>query len=160
MKPAAKIIAKAERIGALIERPAHFTNHEHCCECQDHDDELQPYTPATIPRKALGHMGWDPITFCTDHAFRYWLPGLIRIALTETGEDAYYEQLLWHLNYVAEGYDRIASCSIDEREVVLEALNWLLEHRSEDIERECASEDLFSALERWSAGADELHSQC
>ena len=94
-------------------------------------------------------MGWDPITFCTDHAFRYYLPGLIRIALTESGEDNYLEQFLWHLGYVADGYDRFAACSAEEREVVMQALDWLLENRSEDIEQECASEDLLFALERW-----------
>lgn len=144
------IIQKALEIGAEIQRPEHFTDHKHCCECQDHDDELQPYTPANIPRSALGNMGWDPITFCTDDGFRYFLPGMIRIVLTEPGEDSYIEQFLWHLNYVGEGRDWHHVCTEEERAVVGEALRWLLEYRSDEIEMECASNDLLSALERWS----------
>ncbi len=144
------IIAEAEAIFGKLERPPHFTNHTHCCECRDHDDELQPYTPADIPRSALGHMGWDPITFCTDEGFRYFLPGLIRVVLTESGEDNYYEQFVWHMTPVAGGHDRFTICTAEERAVVAMALAWLLDNRADEIERECASDALLAALERWS----------
>jgi hypothetical protein len=147
---AESIIRKAEEVFSGIERPEHFTNHTHCCECRDHDDELQPFTPATIPRSALGHMGWDPITFCTDQGFRYFLPGMIRIVLTETGEDNYFEQFMWHVSAIAEGHDRYKVCTPAERAVVAMTLNWLLEHRSEEIEQEMVAQDLLSAIERWS----------
>ena len=144
------IINRALEIGKKIQRPAHFTNHTHCCECQDHDDELQPFTPTTVTRKALGTPAWDPITFCTDEAFRYFLPGLIRIVLTKTGEDNYYEQFLFQLNCVTEGRDHYEICSKEEREVVAQALNWLLENRAKEIELEMCSEDLMQAIMRWS----------
>ena len=152
---AESIIARAFEVGAGVSRPAHFTNHTHCCECLDHDNELQPHTPETIPRSALGTMAWDPITFCTDEAFRYYLPGLIRIVLTESGEDNYYEQFLWHLTYVGEGRDWHHICTQEERKVVAAALNWLLENRSEEVEAECASEDLLAAIERWDTKSSE-----
>ncbi len=144
------IIARAEKVFSTVKRPQHFTNHRHCCECQEHDEELQPFTPADIPRAALGHMGWDPITFCTDEGFRYFLPGMIRIVMTETGEDNYYHQFLWQLTWVHKDCDRFAICSIEERKVVLAALEWLLEHRADEIEEEYVSEELFWAIERWS----------
>lgn len=147
---ATEIIARSEEVFADVERPKHFTNHTHCCECRDHDLELQPYTPATIPRTALGTMGWDPITFCTDEGFRYWLPGLIRIVLTQTGEDNYYEQFLWHIQAVEGGHDRYAVCTEEERVVIAMTLAWLLEHRSAEIEQECDSQELLWAIERWS----------
>jgi len=144
------IIARAERVFGEVARPQHFTNRDHCCECRDHDEELQPFTPATIPRCSLGNMAWDPITFCTDEAFRYWLPGMIRVVLTENGDDNYYEQFVWHLNAVEGGHDRYAACTDEERVVVAETLAFLLEHRSEEIERECAAGDLLCAIEIWS----------
>ena len=146
----AAIISRALEVFAHVERPEHFTNHTHCCECQEHDEELQPFTPETITRQALGTMAWDPITFCTDQAFRYFLPGMIRITLTESGDNNFYEQFLWHLNYVAKDRDRFKACTEEEQEVVAMALNWLLENRSREIELECASDELLSALEMWS----------
>lgn len=148
-KTAEAIITEAEAVFGKLERPEHFTNHTHCCECRDHDDELQPYTPADIPRSALGHMGWDPITFCTDEGFRYFLPGLIRIAFTERGEDNYYEQFVWHMTPMEGGHDRFTICTAEERAVVARALAWLLENRADEIERECVPDELLAALERW-----------
>lgn len=148
---AESIINRALGMPAGIQRPEHFTNHTHCCECQDHDEELQPFTPTTLTREALGHMGWDPITFCTDEGFRYFLPGMIRILLTETGDQSYYEQFLFHLNYVSEDRDRYKICSEEERKIVTEALNWLLDNKSDEIEAELCSEDLLNAIARWSA---------
>lgn len=152
MNEVAEIIETARKAFADIERPAHFTNHTHCCECAEHDEELQPFTPNDLTLTALGHMGWDPITFCTDHAFRYFLPGLIRIVLTENGEENYYEQFLWHITPQGE-YDRHAACSADERAVVAQALDWLLENRSDEIEREMSSTQLLYAIETWSQDA-------
>lgn len=148
------IIAEADAVFGKLERPEHSTDHTHCCECREHDEELQPYTPADIPRSALGHGGWDPITFCTDEGFRYFLPGLIRVVLTEAGDDNYYEQFLWHMTPVARGHDRYEICTAEERAVVARALAWLLENRADEIEQECASDALLAALERWSARAD------
>ena len=150
MCDAGAIIAKALEDLPTVERPAHFTNHTHCCECREHDEELQPYTPATIPRSALGTMGWDPITFCTDEGFRYWLPALIRIVLSIKGADNYYEQFLWHMQAVEGGHDRYAVCTEEERSVIAMTLAWLLEHRSEEIEQECVAQELLWAIERWS----------
>jgi hypothetical protein len=147
---AEEIIAKAEAVFGPVERPEHFTDHTHCCECSDHDEELQPYTPANMPRSALGHMGWDPITFCTDKGFRYFLPGMIRIVLTEAGDDNYYEQFMWHVTDVAGGHDRYAACTREERAVVALALAWLLENTCEEVEQEMVAGELLAALERWS----------
>ena len=147
---AESIVANADEVFADVERPEHFTDHKHCCECLDHDDELQPYTPGNIPRSALGHMGWDPITFCTDQGFRYFLPGMIRIVLTESGDDNYYEQFLWHVTAMEGGHDRYQVCTEAERAVVALTLAWLFEHRSAEIEQELVAEELLGALGRWS----------
>lgn len=146
---AEEIIARAMAICASLPRPAHFADPGHCCECAEHDAELQPYSPVDLPRAALGTMGWDPVTFVSDDAFRYLLPGLVRVVLTEQGEDSYYEQFLWHLNASLDGLDRRAACTDAERAMVHRVLEFLLEHRADDIETEGLSEDLLSALERW-----------
>ncbi len=154
MLSAEEIIARALAVAGRLPRPAHFTNHTHCCECQDHDDELQPYTPADIPREALGTGGWDPITFTTLEGFRYFLPGLVRVVLTETGDRDYYDQFLWHVGMDQRWQERRDACTSEEREIVLAALEWLLEHRSQAFEDAMLADELLDALEKWSADAD------
>ena len=77
-------------------RPARFTDSGHCCECAEHDAALRAATPGTIGLETLGNPGWDPICFITPEGFRYYLPGLARLALGRGG--AYYlDQFLFHL---------------------------------------------------------------
>jgi len=143
-----EIIAEAVKLFSDVARPEHFTNHEHCPECKDHDEELLAFNPSSITREALGTMGWDPITFTTDQGFRYYLPGLIRVVLTETGDDSYYEQFLWHV--IGSGdYERIKACTTAEKEVVGKVLQFLLESRTEELEQECLGDDILIAIEKW-----------
>ncbi len=146
---AKELIDQAVSIFSVVQRPEHFTDYQHCCECQEHDDTLNAFYPDTITRDALGTMGWDPITFATDQGFRYYLPGLIRIVLSEQGNNNYYEQFLWHI--VGGGdYQRINACSESERGIVVKTLNFLLENREKEIEQECLEDDLLTAIEKWS----------
>ena len=82
-----QLIKEAKEVFGKVARPNHFADYTHCSECAEHDETLRAYTPDTITREALGHAGWDPITFATDTGFRYYLPALIRMALTQTGGD-------------------------------------------------------------------------
>ena len=143
-----EIIDEAFAVFGAVERPEHFTNHEHCPECKEHDDTLLAFDPRSITREALGGMGWDPITFTTDDGFRYYLPGLIRIVLTETGDNSYYEQFLWH-TVGGGGYERVGACSAVERDVVARALEYLFENRMEALEQECLEDEILAALEKW-----------
>ena len=77
-------------------RPAQFVNAAHCCECAEHEDTLQRLTPATISLKEAGNPGWDPICFVSAEGFRYFMPGLCRLALA-IGQDSYLDQFLFHL---------------------------------------------------------------
>ena len=142
-----EIIKKAFELPSLAARPEHFTNYNHCCECKEHDEELLAHTPQTITREALGTMGWDPITFTTDEGFRHYLPGMIRVVLTETGDQSYYEQFLWHVLGDRLEYKRMDICTEQEREVICDTLNYLLHNKTEEIEIECLTEDLLNAIE-------------
>ncbi len=148
-----ELIARAMSISDTLKRPAHFTNHTHCCECQDHDDELQPYTPRDVTRRALGTGGWDPITFTTLAGFRYFLPGLVRVVLSESGPDDYYDQFLWHISMDIRWQERKQACSTQEQELVRDTLTWLLEHRAQEFEEAMLADELLDALEKWSETA-------
>jgi hypothetical protein len=64
-----------------VPRPEHFTNHTHCCECDEHDATLQSRDLDTLTMDEAGSPAWDPITFCTPWAFAYWVPALARLTL-------------------------------------------------------------------------------
>ena len=143
------VLERAREVFGALPRPAHFTNHTHCCECAEHDRTLAAYDPATIPREALGTMGWDPVSFTTEAAFRYYLPGLIRVVLTAGGEEEYFEQFLWHVHGGATILDRRAACTGPERAVVAAALQYLLEHRADEVEAAGQAGELLDAIARW-----------
>ena len=146
-----EIISKAFTVFGNAERPEHFTNHTHCCECQEHDEVLRAAAPETIDRESLGSMGWDPITFTTDEGFKYYLPGLIRTVLCAHDENSYYEQFLWHVgDAVQAGYRKLV-LSPEEREVIVNTLNYLLDYRAGEIQQECLEQNLLDALELWQA---------
>jgi hypothetical protein len=144
-----RIIERAFTVFQNVERPAHFTNFNHCCECREHDEVLLAGTPATISRSDLGTMAWDPITFTTGTGFRYYIPGLIRVVLTQTGDNNYYEQFLWHMASPDQVKERCPEITEEECEVISETLEYLLNHRTTEIDEECMADTLLAAVESW-----------
>ena len=151
-----KLIKEASEVSGKVERPQHFTDYEHCCECAEHDDTLRAFDPDTITREALGHAGWDPVTFATDTGFRYYLPALIRMALTQSGDGCYIDQFLSQVIRDGPRNSRWQACTAEERAVVLKALHALLEDRTEDVDNWLDADRLMQAIEIWSddGGAD------
>jgi hypothetical protein len=147
---AKKLIDEATQVFGKLARPEHFTDYTHCSECAEHDSTLSAHTPETITREALGHPGWDPMTFATDTGFRYFLPALIRMALTGTGDDYYIDQFLSQVIRDGPRNCRWCACTVEERAVVLKALIWLLEERTEDVDNWLDADRLMQAIDIWS----------
>jgi hypothetical protein len=64
-----------------VPRPAWFVNARHCCECAEHEAELQAETVDTLRREVLGDGGWDPVAFISNpDGFKYFMPALARLA--------------------------------------------------------------------------------
>jgi len=150
MSSAQQLIEEANEVFGKVPRPEHFTDYTHCCECAEHDEVLQKYTPDTVTREALGHAGWDPITFATDAGFRYYLPALIRMALTKSGDDYYIDQFLSQVIRDGPRNSRWLACASEERAVILKALHFLLEERIEEIDNWLDADRLVQAIEIWS----------
>ncbi|MEZ6061019.1 MAG: NUDIX domain-containing protein [Planctomycetaceae bacterium] len=93
-------------------RPEHFTDYSHCDECAQHDRLLQSIDRDDLRLKHVGNPGWDPITFVSDDAYRYLLPGLARV-MTRNPEQ-YFQEFLLHLRP-----ERFAALSGDERRAVV-----------------------------------------
>ena len=145
-----ELVREATEVFGKVPRPEHFTDYRHCCECAEHDEVLQKYMPETITREALGHAGWDPITFTTDAGFRYYLPALIRMALTKKGDDYYIDQFLSQVIRDGPRNSRWVACTAEERAVVLKALHTILEERTEEVDNWLDADSLMQAIGIWS----------
>jgi hypothetical protein len=146
----ADLIREAFEAFGAVPRPEHFTNHTHCCECAEHDETLRAFDRQTIPRAALGHAGWDPMTFATDAGFRYYAPALIRTALMESGDACYVEQLLSQVIRDGPRNSRWLACTPRERSAIAKALNALLEERLDELAASHDGDRLMQAIEIWS----------
>lgn len=147
------LIAEARQVFSTVQRPEHFTDHLHCCECAEHDATLSAHTPDTITRAALGHGGWDPMTFATDVGFCYYLPALIRMALTKEGNEYYVDQFLFQLIRDGARNSRWQFCTVAQRAVVAKALHVLMEERLGEIETNLDGDHLMQAIEIWTDNA-------
>lgn len=111
----AEMLTRVSDVFADVSRPDHFTDYTHCDDCLQHDQTLQKVTVDSIGLKHLGNPAWDPIAVCTDDAFRYLLPGLLRTAVVNPAQ--YFERFLLQLTA-----ERFAALSPQEQSAVREFL--------------------------------------
>jgi len=135
-------------------RPAHFTDYTHCCECAEHDALLRARERETLALEDVGNAGWDPICFVTSDGFRYYLPALVRLALSppeDRNAGPYLSQLLFHLIGDGENNRRVSCCAPAQRRAVVEFLWHVVSAR--DCAAEGCKDDLQRAIDIWSADA-------
>ncbi|MFN0093918.1 MAG: hypothetical protein ACKVVT_03965 [Dehalococcoidia bacterium] len=103
-------------------RPAKMTGDCRCDECEEHEETLQGLTPETVSLAELGSAAWDPVCMANAEAYRYFLPGLVRLALAGHGEEYYLDQFLFHLEsrerLFRDAQERAAIRSVLERLLV------------------------------------------
>ena len=96
-----------------VPRPDWFVDAKHCCECAEHEAELQAETVDTLRREVMGDGGWDPVTFIKNpDGFKYFMPALARIACA-TGPEYFLGSFLTYLNA-----DRVESFTERQRAAV------------------------------------------
>jgi hypothetical protein len=73
----ANAFAEIDSVFAGAQRPEHFTDFTHCCECAEEDAFFQQQTPESLAEhlypETLG------LSFLTREAFHYFLPALVRM---------------------------------------------------------------------------------
>ena len=136
---------------AGCERPEHFTNFQHCCECAEHDELLRSRDLDTLRIEDVGNPGWDPLCFTSADGLLYYLPALGRLALTETTDtvDWYGPQLHFHLTYDGTKNRIFVAASLEQRRAVVQLLRHILDSRGELCERCSCRDDLVAAAELW-----------
>jgi hypothetical protein len=144
------LIEEAKALFSETVRPEHFTNYKHCSECAEHDETLCSHNPDTISLNELGNPAWDPICFVTPEAFKYYFPALVRLAVEGTGENYYLDQFLFHLESDGPKNDRWRVFSTEQRQFVVKLLDYFIETRAEEIDRNLDADRLLRTLEVWS----------
>jgi len=97
-------------------RPDWFCDARHCCECAEHEAELQAETVETLRREVLGDGAWDPVAFIKNsEGFKYFMPALARLAYG-TGQDYFLTSFMFHLRP-----DRIQTFT-DRQRIAIEKL--------------------------------------
>jgi Family of unknown function (DUF6714) len=107
-------------------RPEHFTNRNHCEECQEHDDLLRNKDVDNLSYADIGNPGWSPVPFMTAEAIRYYFPALVRVAFDPNHKGNplnFVGALLSNLN--SDDMKRFALFSSEERKAVLMLLSHL-----------------------------------
>ena len=136
-----------------LQKPEHFTNYGHCCECAEHDETLVSHDVDSIGLDELGNPGWDPLSFSSVEGLLYYMPAMLRLTL-ETIDNlrtSYLDQMLFHL--ILDGPDNrlVSAASPPQREFVAKFLEHLVEHYSARIEMCGCSHEVLRAHEIWSA---------
>ena len=131
-------------------RPEHFTNYNHCDECEEHDELLRSRDIHTLTIKDVGNIGWDPICFVSPDGFADYFPALARLALAQPDEVGWYgTQLLFHLSSDS-AQERIWACTPDQRNAVYAYPHHLLETRRDIARMYMCDDDLLDTIALWS----------
>lgn len=141
------ILARIEHVFEGLQKPEHFTEHQHCDECADHDATLRAKTRKTLNRKDLGTQGWDPIVFCNVEAIAYLFPALAHHALlpdlSEYG--VYCDSLLYHLAHGHVSTEFFLWCQPAQQQTIYDLIQHLAATRAEFLN----PEDVQAALSIW-----------
>ena len=103
-----------DRALADAPHPEKFTDHQYCEECADAHEYFSAFTPVTLaavtePPETLG------ISFLTDEAFVYLLPGMLRW-ITRTGTQYCVGDVLFHVE------NRLHALTADQRTALRDLL--------------------------------------
>jgi len=133
------------------DKPPHFTNFNHCEECEEHNDTLCNSDVHSISLDELGHPGWDPICFCNEQGKRYYTPAFIRLSLASINDEFYFEQFLFHLNADGPQNTYYKSCCTAQRRFLADFIEFMINNYPNQIENSLCTDEALSAYEIWSA---------
>jgi len=142
-------IQESQRI-FKVKKPEHFTDHENCEECAEHDETLRKASVKSIGMEQLGNPGWDPITFSSVEGKIYYMPALIRLCLeTIESDDPYLCQFLWHLEWDGKRNDLFIGCNPEQRKFISQFIAFLIENYVHAIEDSGCEDEILRVSEIW-----------
>jgi hypothetical protein len=154
MSTDAEVLADVTRVFGAVPRPANFTNHPFCSECEEHDQTLQAHTLDTLSIEEVGSQAWNPIVMCTPDAFRYLMPALARICLGPSDHPmwGWYGDQFIHSDLRRNGprNDRWQACTPEERACIARFLEHVIETRGDLITEYDMQHEVLDAFAIWS----------
>ena len=144
-------MAQIDAAFGSVERPEHFTNHTHCCECAEHDELLRARDRETLGISDVGNPGWDPICFSSPQGIAYYFPALARLALAppDPGYGWYADQLLFHLYSGFPENRFLQFCTPAQRVAVASLLGYIIESRTALVEFYDSTDNFLRCYELW-----------
>ena len=137
-----EVVRKIDAAFAGTARPENFIRGTcKCDECLEHEQTMKSLNHRDLPLAPLNNPAWDPICFASNHAFSYFMPGLVRLIYTHPGE--YMQQFLFHL----ELPERIASLSKVQARALRDVLDILILEEIDAVEENQAGDDIFRLRE-------------
>jgi hypothetical protein len=132
------VLVAIRRAFADVPRPEQFTDCRHRSDRAEHEETLRAHTPDTISLEQVGNAGWDPICFVSIEGFKYFMPGLARLALAR----GYIAEFLFQLND-----DRIAGFTGEQRLATLQLLELVRDEMSDEVEKWMVEDELKDRIQ-------------
>jgi hypothetical protein len=159
MSSDAEVLADVTRVFGRVPRPAKFTNHPGCSECEEHDETLQAHTLETLSIEEVGSQAWNPIVMCTPDAFRYLMPALARICLGPSDHPlwGWYGEPFFQSDLRRNGprNDRWVACTPEERACIARFIEHVIDTRGDLIQSYDMQHELLDAFSIWSDKGDQ-----
>ncbi len=150
-----EVLRQVQGAFAHCERPEHFTDYEHCPECAEHDALLLSRDNESLRIDDVGNECWDPLCFVNSDGFKYFFPGLARLALAEpTYEHGWYpQQLLFHLLHGGDTNPHFRCFDARQRMAVLKLLRHIADTRMHLADEWLILGELQDSINLWSGTA-------
>jgi hypothetical protein len=132
------VLVAIRRAFADVPRPEQFTDCRHSSDRAEHEQTLRAHTPDTISLEQVGNAGWDPICFVTIEGFKYFMPGLARLALAR----GYIAEFLFQLND-----DRIAGFTNEQRLATRHLLEFIRDEMPDEVKQWMAEHELTDRIQ-------------
>ncbi len=147
------VLKMIESVFGGLERPAHFTDTQHCTECAEHDDRLQLCEPHAMHLEDVGYAAFDPFCVATPHAMAYFFPSLARLALNPPSPEHgwYASQLLFHLEVEEIDNRFYRYCDETQRRAVAHLLAHIMDTRPGLALDDRSNERFMQCHQLWSA---------
>ncbi len=108
----------------------------------EHEAQMQAFRPDELLLEDLDNPGWDPLCFASNEAMAYFMPGLVRVVLTNTAD--YIQQFVFHIGQP----ERLSGFSPRQARALIGALDLLLLHEVEAVENNLAVDELFRTRDK------------
>jgi len=133
-------------------KPEHFTNYDHCEECQEHDDVLRSREVDSLAIKDVGNGCWDPLCFTSAEGLAYFFPALARLVLAEPTERFgwYGPQFLFHLRYHGQRNRFLMYSTAEQKMAVVALLKHIGATRQDQLANWVQVDELQAAIGLWS----------